>query len=76
MYHCSMKEMQVLIALLLLTLIGGCGGKMKAEESEQTIARERQLVLPEIPVMVRSEEERRLYRWITTGIEWTSASRG
>lgn len=56
-----MKEMQVLIALLLLTLIGGCGGKKKAEESEQTIAHERQLVLPEIPVMVRSEEERRLY---------------
>ena len=54
-YHCSMKEMQVLIALLLLTLIGGCGGKKKAEESEQAVVRERQLVLPEIPVMVRSE---------------------
>ncbi len=56
-----MKGKQLIIALLLLTLIGGCGGKKTTEESRQTTIRERQLVLPEIPVMVRSDAERRLY---------------
>ncbi|WP_081605494.1 DUF5106 domain-containing protein [Porphyromonas bennonis] len=56
-----MKARQLLIALLMPLLIGGCSSGKKTDERQQAVVHERQLVLPEIPVMVRSDAERRLY---------------
>lgn len=68
-YHCDMKLREIVMALMLVSplgMIGGCHTDKTSSESSQNTNRQstsctRQLVLPDIPMMVRSETERELY---------------
>lgn len=68
-YHCDMKLREIVMALMLVSplgMIGGCHTDKTSSESSQNTSRQstsctRQLVLPDIPMMVRSETERELY---------------